>query len=154
MKQEIKTKNITIAIVVDDDKKHKLIEWSYFNRELLRPHTIIANDEIALILHGTLNAPVQSLPHRNYGGYRELATMLEGGRIDLLICIGTLATSNGFQVCVGDLVAIASANNIMVASNEATADVILRSMTQPESPTADTREHDEPAYGNRRKAYK
>ena len=124
----------TIAIVVDDEKRNRLIEWSYFNKALLRQHNIVANDEIALILNGTLTVPVTSLPHGNFGGYRQLATMIENNEIDFLICMGSTDKGNNFQTGITDLISLATEHDIMVSSNAATANVILESldMQQPE----------------------
>ena len=118
----------TIAIVVDDEKRNKLVEWSYFNKALLRQHNIVANDEIALILAGTLTVPVTSLPHGSFGGYRQLATMIENGEIDLLICMGSTDKGNNFQTGITDLISLATEQDIMVSSNAATAKVILESI--------------------------
>lgn len=117
-----------IAIVVDDEKRNQLIEWSYFNKTLLKPHNIIANDEIALILSGTLTVPVTSLPHGNFGGYRQLATMIGNNEIDLLICMASADKGTNFRTNIIDLVFLATEKNVMVASNEATANVILESL--------------------------
>lgn len=118
----------TIAIVVDDEKRNNLIEWSYFKKNLLRQHNIVANDEIALILTGTLTVPVTSLPHGTFGGYRQLATMIENKEIDLLICMGATDKGNNYQTGITDLISTATRHDIMVASNAATANVILDSL--------------------------
>jgi methylglyoxal synthase len=125
----------TIAIVVDDEKRNRLIEWSYFNKALLRQHNIVANDEIALMLTGTLTVPVTSLPKGTFGGYRQLATMIENKEIDFLICMGSTDRKNNFQTGITDLIALATEHDIMVSSNAATAKVILESldMHQPEA---------------------
>lgn len=125
MKQQLNKTPKTVAIVVDDENRNKLIEWSYFNKGLLRQHNIVANDEIALLLTGTLTVPVTSLPHGNFGGYRQLATMIENKEIDLLICMGSTEKGNNFQTGITDLIALATDHDIMVSSNATTAKVIL-----------------------------
>lgn len=136
MKQQLNRIPKTVAIVVDDENRNKLIEWSYFNKALLRQHNIVANDDIALILTGTLTVPVTSLPHGTFGGYRQLATMIENKEIDFLICMGSTDRGNNFQTGITDLIALATEQDIMVASNATTANVILASLdmqdTEPE----------------------
>jgi methylglyoxal synthase len=117
-----------IAIVVDDSKRNKLVEWSYLNKELLRHHHIIAADETALILSGTLTAPVTSIPRGTQGGYRQLANMLSNQEIDLLICLGSPEKTNNFQTGISDLIALAVEKEIMLACNEATANILLISL--------------------------
>ncbi|HTE25578.1 hypothetical protein [Flavitalea sp.] len=126
----------TIAIVVDDENRNRLIEWSYFNKALLRQHNIVANDEIALILTGTLTVPVTSLPHGTFGGYRQLATMIENKEIDFLICMGSTERGNNFQTGITDLISLATKHDIMVSSNAATAKVILESLDMQQAEPA------------------
>ena len=134
-KQSNKTPK-TIAIVVDDEKRNRLIEWSYFNKALLRQHNIIANDEIALILTGTLTVPVTSLPSGTFGGYRQLATMIENKQIDFLICMGSTDRGNNFQTGITDLISLATEHDIMVSSNATTAKVILESLDMQQAEPA------------------
>jgi methylglyoxal synthase len=136
MKQQLNRTPKTVAIVVDDEKRNKLIEWSYFNKALLRQHNIVANDEIALILTGTLTVPVTSLPHGTFGGYRQLATMIENKEIDLLICMGSTDKGNNFQTGITDLISLATEHDIMVSSNATTAKVILESLNMQVSEPA------------------
>ena len=118
-----------IAIVSYDDNRGNLIEWSYFNREKLRVHHIIANDGIAEVLAGTLTVPVTNLPARTLGGYSQLLKMIADNEIDILICVGNSLHEKHLLTGVGDLCSLATRQGIIVAGNEATADFVINSLS-------------------------
>jgi len=122
-----------IAIVSYDDNRSNLIEWSYFNREKLRVHYIIANDSTAEVLLGTLTVPVTTLPAQSLGGYSQLLKMIGDDEIDILICIGDSLKEKHLLTGIGDLCAFATRKGIIVASNEATAEFVISSLSNAAS---------------------
>jgi methylglyoxal synthase len=114
------TKNI--AVVVYDNNRSNLIEWTYFNRENLRWHRIIANDATAAIVGGTLNIPVVALPEDRFGSYNQISEMIGNGSVDMLICIGDPTNTNtGIEA----LIRLATINQVIVASSQSTANFLL-----------------------------
>ncbi|MBV9960618.1 MAG: methylglyoxal synthase [Parafilimonas sp.] len=119
-----KIKNI--AIIALDSKKTDLIEWSYFNKEFLIPHSIFAFGFAANILEGTLNKIITELEPANMGGHRQLCNLIENGKVDALVIFGE--SNELFES--KDLKAILEAAveyNIIVAVNRTTADFVLHS---------------------------
>jgi methylglyoxal synthase len=116
-----------IAFVVHADKKSELIEWSYFNKQLLAQHHIIASGDAANILEGTLNTAVQTYITGPYNGYQELGAMIAEGSIDTLILFGhndeAPLQANGIKA----LIETALEANVVIALNKITADYILQS---------------------------
>ena len=116
------TKNI--AFVASDNKNSELIEWSYFNRDLLLKHEIIATGSAIKILEGTLNKPVHKLISGPLGGYRMLADIIAEGKIDILVFF----TSDEFQHKDFEvLMESVKDNNVIIAFNKTTADFIFNS---------------------------
>ncbi len=127
------TKNI--AVVVYDNNRSNLIEWTYFNRENLRWHKLIANDATAGIIGGTLNVPVAALPEDRFGSYTEITRMIENGEIDILLCIGDPSQSNpGIE----SLIRVATVNQVIIAPNQASAGLILTLLQQSVRAAAST----------------
>jgi methylglyoxal synthase len=117
-----KTKNI--AFVASDNKNSELIEWSYFNRDLLLKHEIIATGSAIKILEGTFNKPVHKLISGPLGGYRMLADIIAEGKIDILVFF----TSDEFQHKDFEvLMESVKDNNVIIAFNKTTADFIFNS---------------------------
>ena len=117
-----------IAIVVDDNKRTDLIEWSYFNKDILCQHEIIANEITADLLKGTLNIPITTLLTGTADGHRELANLLERKAIEILIFFGNPAKADIHQTGISDLLVLAGDQNILTACNRITADLIIGSL--------------------------
>lgn len=117
-----------IAIIVDDNKRTSLIEWSYFNKDILCHYEIIANEITADLLKGTLNMPITVLSSGTVDGYRELSNLLDKKSIDILIFFGNPARVDIHQTGINDLLVLASDQNIVTACNMATADLIISSL--------------------------
>ena len=117
-----------IAVVADDDKRTSLIEWSYFNRHTLSRYGIIADESTADLLKGTLNVPVTALASDSAGGYREVAKLVENNEIDILIYFGSLCKDGVAQPGIRDLLALAHNQNIVTASNPATANLVMQAL--------------------------
>ena len=117
-----KIKNI--AFIASDNKKSELIEWSYFNRDLLMKHEIIAVGLAGKILEGTLNKTVNKIISGPLGGYKMVAEMMDEGLIDMLV----LFTSDETQQKDFDLfMESVKNNNVIIAFNKSTADFIFSS---------------------------
>ncbi|CAN5266692.1 methylglyoxal synthase [soil metagenome] len=117
-----------IAFVATENKKTDLIEWSYFNKELLLPHKVIATGNAGNILEGTLNKTVSKLSAAAFGGYQELSAKIEAGKVDVIIFFGDAEelqlNNNDFD----SLMDTALSHNIIIAKNKATADFVLTSV--------------------------
>jgi methylglyoxal synthase len=119
-------KNKNIAIVAFETKKTDLIEWSYFNKEHLIPHNIIAIGFAANILEGTLNKKIDRIEPGNFGGSRQLGNLITDNKIDAILIFGE--AKEIFQS--KDLTAVletAVTHNILVAANRTTADFVIHS---------------------------
>ena len=117
-----------IAIVIDENKRTNLIEWSYFNREVLRQHEIIANEITSGLLQGTLDKPITPLLSQTGDGYREFSQMIERQEIDILIFFGDPSKPDTHHTAIGDLLIMAFNQNIITACNLVTADMVVASL--------------------------
>ena len=119
-----KIKNI--AIIAFDSKKTDLIEWSYFNKNLLLPHQILALGFAGNILEGTLNKKVGKSETGKLGGYRQLSNLIINGEIDAIIIFGeaheVLETKE-----LNTVLEAAIQHNVVIAVNRTTADFIIHS---------------------------
>ena len=127
MKYSIKEKAAKrIAIVADDNKRTALIEWSYFNKDILEQNELIAISETAEILEGTLNVSVKKLFTRHSGGYEELAGMMEANKIDILFFFAEPAVDKEKDNDLKKLLVLATKHNIMIACNEVTTELLVK----------------------------
>ena len=73
-----------IAIIASIDKRKELIEWSYFNRDVLANHELIATNANAKVLEGTVHKPVYELSGERGGAYHQLVAMMQDKKVDLI----------------------------------------------------------------------
>lgn len=127
-----------IAFIVHPDKKTELIEWSYFNKELLSKHEITASGDTANILEGTLHKPIHTFVTGPNSGYQELASLISDGKIDAIIFFGGAEETTAQVKANRALMHTALEANIIIANNKITADFILTSpLMQPEKAPGD-----------------
>ena len=117
----------SIAIVATDNKRTDLIEWSYFNKELLTQHQLTACGETAVIVEGTLNTEINKLFTTDTGGYQQLAKMIENGNIDMLFFFAEPKTSIEKDLDLKNLLVVAAKHNVVVASNKVTTEMVMAS---------------------------
>jgi len=116
-----------IAITAQENKKTELIEWTYFKKEVLAKHSLVATGTTADVVEGTVNMPVQKLLSGAVGGYKQLADMIEAGKIDALIFFSDATTNFFCNSDIKHLLEVAVSNNIIVCCNRTTADYVLDS---------------------------
>ncbi len=126
-----------IAFVVHEDKKSELIEWSYFNKDLLMQHEITAPGNAANILEGTLNKTINRLPGGTEDGFAPLGSLIAEGKIDIVIFFWNTNETQMQKNGIKTLLRTALANNVIVACNKITAAFILTSsLMNKEKPEA------------------
>ena len=140
MNKRIMKPSKNIAFVVNESKKSELIEWSYFNKELLLPHEIIATGAAGNILEGTLNKKINKLLSGPLGGYGQLAEMVTDGKIDAVIFFGTSGEAQARTNELDNLIETALLNNIIVAGNRTSADFVLTSFLMNKAYSVETAE--------------
>lgn len=122
-------KNIKrIAIVAFADTRKGLIEWSYANKNILKNHIIISTARTASILEGTLNTPVLNLDHGKSGGYQQIKNLLEEGKVDVILFFGEAEKAVVKDSPFEELIHAAINNEVVVAYNQATIDMLVKSI--------------------------
>jgi methylglyoxal synthase len=130
MNQSTYFKNIKrIAIVAYTDTRRDLIEWSYANKNILKNHIIISTARTASILEGTLNTPVLNLLHGKTGGYQQIKNLIKDDKIDMIIFFGNPLKGEHKDGWFDELLKVAIKQDIVVAYNQATIDMLLTSIT-------------------------
>ena len=116
-----------IAIVAHESSKNELIEWSFHNREILKHHEIIATSYTGDVLEGTLNVPVCKLLIGTLGGHEQLGDLIVEGKIDVIIFLGYSKKTKPVDSDMKTLLHLAEENELVIALNKRTAEVILTS---------------------------
>lgn len=116
-----------IALVAHDNKKPALLDWARSNAAALAAHHLVATGTTGRMLHEELGLDVKRLRSGPLGGDQQLGAMITEGNIDILVFFWDPLEPQPHDPDVRALLRIAVVWNIPIASNRATADLVVTS---------------------------
>jgi methylglyoxal synthase len=111
-----------IAIIASADKRKELIEWSYFNKDVLEKHELIASHSNARVLEGTVHKPVYELSEEKGDAYHQLVLMMKENKVDLIFFFDNPMRTYRPDDIVRKLLDMALEMNIVIAGERTALD--------------------------------
>ncbi len=118
-----------IALIAHDNMKPTMIEWCDKNKEILSHHFLCGTGNTAGKISEATGLPVKAYLSGPLGGDQQIGARVAVGEIDIIIFFSDPLTAMPHDPDVKALLRIAQVYDIPMASNRATADCILKSLT-------------------------
>lgn len=120
-----------IALIAHDQKKDELIELVSEYVDLLRQSILLATAGTGKRLSEEVGLQVERKLPGAYGGYLQIGAELSDGNIDYLIFLRDPTTAHPEESDINALLRACDSHNIVCATNEATARLLLSQLQSP-----------------------
>ena len=116
-----------VALIAHDNKKQEMIEWALKNKEVLKKYQLCGTgttskrvaEATGLTVKGYLSGPL--------GGDQQIGAKVAEGEIDVVVFFCDPLQAQPHDPDVKALLRIANVYNVAIATNPATADLVITS---------------------------
>jgi methylglyoxal synthase len=119
----------TIAVIAHDSKHADLVAWTTFNRESLVRFHLVATRHTARLMQDTVGLTVQWLPSGPDGGDAQIAALVAARGVDAVFFLVDPLGAQPHEPDIRALLRVCNVHNVPLASNIATADLLMASLT-------------------------
>ncbi|UWE04965.1 methylglyoxal synthase [Laceyella sacchari] len=123
---------MNIALIAHDAKKEQMVQFAIAYEELLKPHCLFATgttgkriaEATSLQVHRFLSGPL--------GGDQQIGALVAENRMDLIVFFRDPLAAQPHEPDILALLRLADVQNIPVATNLATAEIMIRAVKEGE----------------------
>ncbi len=129
-----------IALIAHDQKKPQMIEFVTRYSELLKNHQLVATGTTGLRINEATGLHVERMLSGPIGGDQQIGSMVAKGEIGCVIFLRDPLTAQPHEPDITALLRVCDVHNIPLATNEATAALLIEAATVldlPERAAAD-----------------
>ena len=123
----MKTKKKTIALIAHDNKKPEIIEWAKKNKAVLSKFSLCGTGTTAKRIQENTGLRVEGYLSGPLGGDQQIGALVAQGQIDLVVFLCDPLQAQPHDPDVKALLRIANVYNVAIATNVASADLIINS---------------------------
>ncbi|MEO6797756.1 MAG: methylglyoxal synthase [Candidatus Dormibacter sp.] len=116
-----------LAIIAHDGKKADLVAFATFNRDRLAEFELIATSSTGRLLAGKVGLEVECLESGPVGGDVQIASRVVQGEVDGVLFLVDPLDKHPHEPDIQTLLRICNVCNVPLATNLATADVLIGS---------------------------
>jgi methylglyoxal synthase len=119
---------LTLALIAHDGKKVDLVAWSTFNRDTLAQFTLVATGHTARLMRDKVGLDVEAVLSGPEGGDAQIAARVAERRIDAVFFFVDPLSAQPHDPDVRALLRVCNVHNVPLATNLATADLIIAAL--------------------------
>ena len=123
-----------LALIAHDNKKVDLVAWATFNRDTLAAFPLIATRHTARLMRDKVGLEVEELLSGPEGGDAQIAAGVATKQIDAVFFFVDPLFAQPHDPDIRALLRVCNVHNVPVATNLATADLIIAAL--PACPVA------------------
>jgi methylglyoxal synthase len=124
----------TLALIAHDNKKVDLLAWATFNREMLSRFELIATRHTARLLERKVGLALQELLSGAEGGDAQIAALTAVRAVDAVFFLVDPLSAQAHDPDVRALMRVCNVHNVPLATNLATADLIITALANGPRP--------------------
>ena len=117
-----------IALIAHDAKKKLMQNFCIAYRGILSRHKLYATSTTGRLIEEVTNLSVHKHLAGHLGGMQQIGAQIEQNEIDLLIFLRDPLTPKRHEPDVNDVVKLCDMHNIPMATNLATAELLIKSL--------------------------
>ncbi len=122
----------TLAVIAHDNKKVDMVAWATFNRDTLGRFRLLATRHTARLVRDKIGLPVDELLSGAEGGDAQIAALVATGEIDAVFFFVDPLCALPHDPDVRALLRVCNVHNVPLATNLATADLIIAALSGAE----------------------
>ena len=116
-----------IALIAHDQKKPDLLRWCEQHKDILSRHFLCGTGTTAKMITSRTGLPVRGYNSGPLGGDQQIGAKIVEGKIDFVVFFSDPLTAQPHDPDVKALLRIALVYDIPIATNQASADFMIRS---------------------------
>ena len=114
-----------VALIAHDSKKNEIVEWCKVNKAVLEKYELGGTGTTAKRISEATGLTVKGYLSGPLGGDQQIGALVAEGKIDFILFLCDPLTAQPHDPDVKALLRIANVYNVAIATNVATADLVI-----------------------------
>ena len=114
-----------VALIAHDSKKNEIVEWCKVNKAVLEKYELCGTGTTAKRISEATGLTVKGYLSGPLGGDQQIGALVAEGKIDFILFLCDPLTAQPHDPDVKALLRIANVYNVAIATNVATADLVI-----------------------------
>ncbi len=124
-----------IALIAHDKKKDSIIKLAIKYKDVLQKHELFATGTTGTLIMGETGLNIIRMKSGPLGGDQQIGSMVAEGKLDLIIFLRDPLTAQPHEPDVSALLRLCDVQNIPLATNKKSAEIMLRALDDNIFPT-------------------